>query len=73
MAKRKVEFHVPSAVMAEFAQELSNRDFVSVITGTTDDDEIVIEIEYDQADSDEIDEIEEKLDSLCEELEEENK
>jgi 2-oxo-4-hydroxy-4-carboxy--5-ureidoimidazoline (OHCU) decarboxylase len=68
---RKAEFYVPSEVMAEFAQELSSRDLTNSITGITEDDDIIVEVEYDKSESDEVDELEEKLDSLCSELENE--
>lgn len=43
---RKVEFCVPSPVMVEFCEEILNSNLNNSITGTTDEDEIIIEIEY---------------------------
>ena len=68
---RKAEFSVPSEVMAEFADELANRNLTNCITGTTDDGDIVIEIEYDKDENDEVDELESILEKLRDELEEE--
>jgi hypothetical protein len=61
---RKVEFNVPSDAMVEFAEELANRNLSNTITGTTDDDEIIIEVEYDKSENDDVDSLEEILENL---------
>jgi len=66
---RKVEFNVPTEVITEFAEELTNRDVSNSIIGTTEDDEIIIEVEYDKNESDAVDELEEILDKLISALE----
>jgi capsular polysaccharide biosynthesis protein len=53
---RKAEFEVPQEAMTEFADELTNRNLNNTITGTTEDGEIIIEVEYDKDESDEVDE-----------------
>ncbi|MBI4947606.1 MAG: hypothetical protein HY840_14530 [Bacteroidetes bacterium] len=68
---RKAEFFVPSEVMAEFAQELASKNLSNSITGTTEENEVIVEIEYDRDEADEVDELEELLEKLREELEEE--
>lgn len=69
---RKAEFNVPSEVMAEFAQELANKNLSNTVTGTTEESEIIVEVEYDREQSDEVDELEEILEKFREQLEEEN-
>ena len=41
---RKVEFNVHPEIIAEFAQELTNRDLNNSVIGVTEDDEIIIEL-----------------------------
>jgi hypothetical protein len=38
---RKAEFEVPSEVMAEFADEMVNRDLDNKVIGTNEDNEIL--------------------------------
>jgi capsular polysaccharide biosynthesis protein len=68
---RKVEFNVPTEVITEFAEELTNRDVSNSIIGTTEDDEIIIEVEYEKSESDAVDELEAILEKLCAEIENE--
>ncbi len=68
---RKVEFNVPTEVIAEFAEELTNREINNSITGTTEDDEIIIEVEYEKTESDAVDELEQILEKLCAQIENE--
>lgn len=69
---RKAQFEVPSQVMAEFADEMANRNLSNKVAGTNEDGEIVVEVEYDRDETDEVDELEEILDKLREGLEEES-
>jgi len=66
---RKVEFNVPTEVITEFAEELTNRDISNSIIGTTEDDEIIIEVSYEKTESEAVDELEEILDKLISALE----
>ncbi len=67
---RKAEFAVPSEVMGEFATELAERDLENSVTGTNEDDEILVEVLYEKDDADSVDELEEFLDKLREQIEE---
>ena len=68
---RKVEFNVPTEVIAEFAVELTNRNVSNSIIGTTEDDEIIIEVEYEKTESEAVDELEEILEKLSAQIEDE--
>jgi len=66
---RKVEFNVPTEVITEFAEELTNRDVSNSIIGTTEDDEIIIEVEYEKSESEAVDELEAILEKLSAQIE----
>lgn len=68
---RKAEFNVPSEVMTEFAEELATRNLDNTIVGTTDEGEIIIEVNYERDETQEIDELESIFEKLLEEIEEE--
>jgi|CXWK01.1.fsa_nt_gi hypothetical protein len=68
---RKIEFFVPTEVLAEFSEEMVKRNLNNSITGTTDDGEIAVEVDYDKSETDDIDALEELLGKLCEDLEDE--
>ena len=68
---RKVEFNVPTEVITEFAEELTNRDVSNSIIGTTEDDEIIIEVEYEKSESEAVDELEAILEKLSAQIEDE--
>ncbi len=68
---RKVEFNVPTEVITEFVDELTNRNVSNSIIGTTEDDEIIIEVEYEKTESDAVDELETILDKLSAQIEDE--
>jgi len=68
---RKAEFKVPQDVAVEFCEELINHSLSNEVTGITEDNALVIEVSYDKEESKEIDELEAHLESLCEELEDE--
>jgi hypothetical protein len=67
---RKAEFNVPSEVMTEFAEELATRNLDNTIVGTTDEGEIIIEINYERDETKEIDELEAIFEKLLEEIDE---
>jgi hypothetical protein len=64
---RKVEFNVPSEAMVGFAQELADRDLSNTITGVTEDDEIIIEVEYEKSETADVDSLEAVLENLRDE------
>lgn len=66
---RKAEFRVPQDVAVEFCDELTDHSFTNEIVGTTDDNELVVEVSYDKEESKTIDALEAHLESLCEGLE----
>ncbi|MDP2385644.1 MAG: hypothetical protein Q8M29_04685 [Bacteroidota bacterium] len=68
---RKAEFEVPSEVMAEFADEMVNRDLDNKVIGTNEDSEILVEVIYEKEESKSVDELEKILDNLREQMEEE--
>lgn len=68
---RKAEFQVPSEVMAEFTDEMVNRDLDNKVTGTNEDNEILVEVIYEKEESKSVDELEKILDNLREQMEEE--
>ncbi len=65
---RKAEFLIPSQVMVEFTDEMANRDLEGTVSGTTDEDEIILEVEYEKDESEGVDELEEILEKLREGL-----
>lgn len=68
---RKAEFEVPSEVMAEFTDEMVSRDLDNKVTGTNEDNEILVEVIYEKEESKSVDELEKILDNLREQMEEE--
>ena len=69
---RKAEFELPSEVMAEFADEMASRDLDNKVVGTNEDNEIVVEVNYEKEESKSVDELEKILDNLREQIEEES-
>ena len=67
---RKAEFAVPSEVMAEFANEMAERELDNKVVGTTEDDEILVEVSYEKEETEIVDELETILDDLREQVEE---
>lgn len=65
---RKAEFYVPKEAMPEFALELSNRRLENSIGGVTEENEIVVEVEYDRDEESEIDELEDFLEEVISKL-----
>jgi hypothetical protein len=68
---RKAEVAVPSELMSEFAEGLETRDLEGRITGTNDDNEILVEVNYEKDETKVVDDIEAALTKRKEELEEE--
>lgn len=68
---RKAEFAVPQEVMSDFVEAMNAHRLENSIAGTNDDNDILIELNYEKDESEIIDELEEYLLKLREELEEE--
>jgi capsular polysaccharide biosynthesis protein len=68
---RKAEFEVPSEVMAEFADELASRNLTNTVTGTNEEGEVIVEVQYERDEAKEVDQLEEILEKLRYEIEEE--
>jgi len=69
---RKAEFAVPSEVMAEFANEMAERELDNKVVGTSEDDEILVEVTYEKEETKSVDELEAILDNLREQIEDED-
>lgn len=65
---RKVTFEVPTEVIGDFTEKLSELELDNTIIGRTENDEIEIEVSYDKSESEEIDELETFLEELKENL-----
>lgn len=69
---RKAEFEVPTEVMSEFAEKLIQHGVSNSITGTTAEDEIIIEVLYEKDEAAAVDDLEEYLEYLIDSIEEED-
>jgi hypothetical protein len=67
---RKVNFEVPSEVIGDFTEKLTELELENSIVGKTEDDEIEIEVTYDKSESKQVDELETYLEELIDNLEE---
>ncbi|MGZ4049795.1 MAG: hypothetical protein ACXVPU_16410 [Bacteroidia bacterium] len=67
---RTVQFNVHTEVITEFVEAMTSRNLSNSVEGTTEEGEIIIEIEYEKKESDEVDELEEILEKLTDEIEE---
>lgn len=67
---RKVNFEVPSEVIGDFTEKLTELELENSIVGKTEDDEIEIEVTYDKTESKQVDELETYLEELIDNLEE---
>jgi capsular polysaccharide biosynthesis protein len=65
---RKIIFEVPQEVMTEFAKEMSDRNLDNTVTGTNENGEIIIEIDYMKEEGALIDELEEIHQDLLEKI-----
>lgn len=66
---RTIEFTVPTEVITEFVEEITKRNLSNSLTGTTEDGELIIVVEYDKAENNEVDELEEILGNLSDSIE----
>lgn len=69
---RKAIFEVPSEVMGEFTEKLTDLELENSIVGKNDEDEIEIEVLYEKNESKQVDELETFLEELKDSVEEEN-
>jgi hypothetical protein len=69
---RKVIFEVPQELMTEFAEEMTNRNLDNTVTGTNEDGEIIIEVEFEKDESELVDELEEIHENLLEQISDDN-
>ncbi|MGZ4055196.1 MAG: hypothetical protein ACXVPU_07320 [Bacteroidia bacterium] len=68
---RKITLEVPSELIGEFTEKLTELELENSITGKNEDDEILVEIHYEKDETSAIDELEEFLEEQKTELEEE--
>lgn len=69
---RKAMFVVPSEVIGEFTEKLTDLELENSIVGKTDEDEIEIEVLYEKNESKQVDELETFLEELQNGIEEED-
>ncbi|PZX12868.1 hypothetical protein LX69_02824 [Breznakibacter xylanolyticus] len=65
-------FEVPTELLAEFSELLSENELVNEIQGSTEDDEIIIEVSYSAKQKAAIHELEDWLEDALDELDEED-
>lgn len=58
---RHATFEVPSEVIGDFTEKLTELELSNSIIGKTEEDEIRIQIDYEKGESDKIDELESHL------------
>lgn len=69
---RKAIFVVPSEVIGEFTEKLTDLELENSIVGKADEDEIEIEVLYEKNESKQVDELETFLEELKNGIEEED-
>jgi predicted CopG family antitoxin len=65
---RKVSFEVPSEVIGDFTEKLTELELANSIIGKTEDDEIEVEVYYEKSESKQVDDLEEYLEELIDNL-----
>ncbi|MBA2611914.1 MAG: hypothetical protein H0U95_08090 [Bacteroidetes bacterium] len=68
---RHATFEVPSEIIGDFTEKLTELELDNTIAGKTDDGEIIVQVSYEKDEADKIDELEEHLEELIEGIEEE--
>ena len=53
----KTQFNVPTDSIVEFGEILSENGLTNEIVGTTEDDELVVEVHYDKTEFDAVEEL----------------
>jgi predicted CopG family antitoxin len=66
---RKAIFEVPSEVIGEFTEKLTDLELENSIVGKNDEEEIEIEVLYEKDESKQVDELEAFLEELKEDFE----
>lgn len=66
---RKAELIVPTEVMTEFVEEMSERQLDNTITGVNDDGEVIVEIIYEPDETGSVDQLENILVGLKDKIE----
>jgi len=61
------EFTVSADLIVEFAEQLADSELVHAITGVTEDEEIIIEVDYEKEDRQKVFELLEMLEDEAEE------
>ncbi|MHB8259995.1 MAG: hypothetical protein ACYDCN_05120 [Bacteroidia bacterium] len=69
---RKVEFNVHPEIIVEFVEELTNRELSNSLIGTTEEGEIIIEVEYLKTESAEVNELDDIFEKLSAQIEDED-
>lgn len=69
---RKAMFEVPSEVIGEFTEKLTDLELENSIVGKNDDDEIEVEVLYEKSESKEVDELESFLEKLKDGIEDDD-
>ncbi len=67
----KTKFEVPADSVVEFAEILSENELTNEIIGVTDDDELIIEVQFDKSQFNAVEELDELVESTETEEEEE--
>ena len=68
---RKATFEVPSEVIGDFTEKLTELELDNSITGTNEEDEILIDVHYEKEEARQVDELEDFLEALKDSLEDE--
>jgi len=63
-------FEVPSEIMTQFVDQMNANDLVNFILGTTEDNEVIIEVQYEPEDKFAVFELTEMVEDYEEEYEE---
>lgn len=64
---RKAEFSVPTDLLTEFVEEMTTRSLKATITGTNEEEDVLLELEYEKDETSEVDDLEKFLERLKEE------
>lgn len=66
---RHVTFEVPSEIFGDFTEKLTELDLNNTILERNEDDEIVVQVNYEKDQAKQVDELESHLEELLETLE----
>lgn len=68
----KTEFNVPTNSIIEFSEILAENELENEIIGTTDDNELIVEVRFEKSEFDAVEQLEHLVESTNDEEEEEN-